>query len=487
MTSQQALNYDNLVMLRREHPAWRLLAAQNAPLVISVLNRHFVQPNVRTLARADLMAKVDDDLFALRERLGDEAFPGSAGHYLDAWASDDMAWLRKYYPPGNDEPHYDVTPATEKVIEWLAQLQERHFVGTESRLLTVFELLRQMTQGTELNPEARLAELEKRKAEIESQIRRVREGQVMLMDPTQVKDRFLQMAATARGLLSDFRDVEQNFRDLDRSVRERIATWDESRGALLDVIFDDRDAIETSDQGKSFQAFWDFLMSPERQEELSSLLRTVMALDAVRSLTPPPDPRLMRIHYDWLEAGEIAQRTVARLSQQLRRYLDDQAWLENRRIMQLIRSVEQHALMLRHGFPDGPDMEIDEPRPTIDLPIERPLFTPAFKPAIASDVVQAGDEDIPADALFEQVYVDKQRLASNIRRVLQSREQVSLVEILEDHPLEQGLAELVAYLSLASEDRHSMIHDERTQTIAWTDDTGVARQATMPLVVFLRP
>ena len=29
-----------------------------------------------------------------------------------------------------------------------------------------------------------------------------------------------------------------------------------------------------------------------------------------------PDPRLKRVHYDWLAAGELAQRTVARLSEQ---------------------------------------------------------------------------------------------------------------------------------------------------------------------------
>lgn len=480
------MEYHTLATLRRDHPAWRLLVAQHAPLVISVLNRHFVQPNVRTMPRDELVAKVEDDLFHLREQLGDAVFPRSAAQYLDEWAADDTAWLRKYYPVGTDEPHYDITPATEKVISWLAELQERHFIGTESRLLTVFELLRQITEGTELNPEARIAELEKRRAEIESQIARIRDGQLVLMDATQVKERFLQMASTARGILADFRDVENNFRELDRSVRERIAVWDESRGALLDSIFNDRDAIESSDQGKSFAAFWDFLMSADRQEELSSLLRSVMAMDVVQALSPPPDPRLSRIHFDWLQAGEMAQRTVARLSQQLRRYLDDQAWLENRRIMQLIRSVEQHALALRQGFPDGPTMEVDEAAPSIELAMERPLFMPPFKPVLAGDTVRAGDEDIPADALFEQIHVDRERLAGHVRRLLQGRDQVSLGDVIDEHPLEHGLAELVAYLSLAADDRHAMIHDEHKQTIGWTDNAGVARQATLPLVVFVR-
>ena len=201
------------------------------------------------------------------------------------------------------------------------------------------------------------------------------------MDATRIKERFLQIAHTARGLLSDFREVEQNFRELDRAVRERIATWEGGKGELLEEIFGDRDAIVDSDQGKSFRAFWDFLMSPVRQEELTDLLSKVFELEPVKELQP--DRRLLRVHYDWLQAGEVAQRTVARLSEQLRRYLDDKAWLENRRIMQILREVEQTALSIRDRPPDGPIMALDEPAPDIDLTMDRPLFEPPLKPQIA--------------------------------------------------------------------------------------------------------
>ena len=36
----------------------------------------------------------------------------------------------------------DLPPAVEKVVEWLQSLKQQQFVGTESRLLTVFELLK---------------------------------------------------------------------------------------------------------------------------------------------------------------------------------------------------------------------------------------------------------------------------------------------------------------------------------------------------------
>ena len=305
------------------------------------------------------------------------------------------------------------------------------------------------------------------------------------MDPTGVKDRFQQMAQTARTLLSDFREVEQNFRDLDRGSRERIALWSGSKASLLDEIFGQRDAIADSDQGKSFRAFWEFLMSSARQEEFSSLIRTVFALEPIKELAP--SPRLLRIHYDWLEAGEVAQRTVARLSQQLRRYVDDQAVQENRRIMEIIRQIEQNALALRMKPPTGEFLEVDDSAPDLSLTMDRPLFSPPFKPTFNSQAVLAGNEQFAADALYEQIYVDKAALDAHIRRALQTRSQISLEQLVEYRPLEHGLAELVAYMSLAAERRNAVIDDAVKQTIHWTDKSGMQRQATFTAGRFCAP
>ena len=154
------MDYRTLETLRRSHPAWRLLAADHAPLVVSFLHQSFIQPNIRTWPREELASQLEDHLYHLREQLGEDAFPRRAADYLDEWASEDRAWLRKYYPANNDEPHYDITPATEKAVDWLTGLGQRQFVGTESRLMTIFELLRQLAEGTEIDPEARIAELE---------------------------------------------------------------------------------------------------------------------------------------------------------------------------------------------------------------------------------------------------------------------------------------------------------------------------------------
>jgi hypothetical protein len=483
-TQGAGMDFETLDRLRQSHPAWRLLKADHAPLIASFLYRTYVKPNVRSLPESELTLMLEDHLFHLRRDLGADSFPRAAGAYLEDWASDRHGWLRKYYAEACDEPVFDITPATEQALDWLAGLTHRPFIGTQSRLLTLFELLRQLAGGTDANPETRIAELERRRAEIGAEIERIRGGALALLDATEVRERFLQITDAARALLSDFRAVEQNFRDLDRAARERIATWEGGKGALLDEILGDRDAIADSDQGRSFRAFWDFLMTPQRQEELSELLARVFALQPVQSLVP--DRRFLRLHHDWLTAGEVTQRTVARLSAELRRYLDDKAWLENRRIMEILREIEARALKVRDQPPDGPFMELDEMAPDVRLAMDRPLFSPPLKPEIDAAIELSRADDIPADALFDRVYVDKERLGSQIRRLLQRRAQVSLAEVAAAHPLEHGLAELVAYLSLASDDPAAVIDERRRESIAWTDAEGRRRQATVPLVIFAR-
>ncbi len=478
------MDFDNLSNLREAHGGWRLLLADHAPMLVSFLHRCFIEPNVRAITESELISQLDDHLAGIREVHGDERFPRPALAYLKDWADDQRAWLRRYYSTDGDEAHYDLTPAAESAIHWVVALEQPQFIGAESRLMTIFDLLRQIVSGTETDPAARIAELEERRAAIDAEIARITDGDLALMDDTRLRERFLQMTDTARTLLADFRQVEHNFRQLDRQVRERITWFEGGKGEVLEEVFGEHDTIADSDQGRSFGAFWDFLMSSTRQDELSELLEKTFALDAVLELKP--DRRLKRIHFDWLEAGEVTQRTVARLSEQLRRFLDDQVWLENRRIMELIRDLERKGVAVRDEAPRQLKMSLDMPIPEIDLVMDRPLFSPPLRPDIQADARLADDRLIDTEALFEQVHVDRRALESGIRRALQDRDQISLAELIDIQPLEQGLAELVTYLAIAAESTGGIIDERKTQTVSWAAEPGRQRQAQIPLVLFSR-
>ncbi|MFM2438309.1 MAG: hypothetical protein RLZ55_1128, partial [Actinomycetota bacterium] len=201
-----------LAHLRERSPAWRLLRADSAPFAASFLHDVFVSGNRRGVPEGELAELLDDHLYRARQA-EPGAMPRSPREYLRDWA--DVArygWLRSSYPEGADEPHYDLTPAAERALAWLEGLSERSFIGTESRLLTLFELLRSMIEGTETDPEERLAALAARRAEIDAQIEAVRRGEVPVLDETSVRDRFQQFETGAIDLLRDFRQVEENFR-----------------------------------------------------------------------------------------------------------------------------------------------------------------------------------------------------------------------------------------------------------------------------------
>jgi hypothetical protein len=525
------VQHDDVDSLRRSSAAWRLLRADTAPLVLSFLGTLFVEDNVRAIPESELVARLDDHLWTIdrhparravttgSEDAPEPRYPRAPQSYVDHWAHPDQGWLRAWYPPGSSEPHYDATPAVEQAVRWVASLRSRGFVGTESRLNTVFELLRQLAVGTESDPAERLRELEDRRAALDEEIAQVRAGRVAVLDAAAQRDRYQQLTQTAADLLSDFREVEANFRTLDRGLRERITGWDGAKGELLEEVVRSRTAIAESDQGRSFHAFYDFLLDRRRQEEFAALVDRVQSLDAIAPDAVRAGPgvvdapaaaehrRLRRVHYDWLDAGERTQATVRTLSEQLRRFLDDQVWLENRRVMDILRGVEAKALAARDvagatAGDDPPGMAIDGVTPEVVLPTERPLFTPRPATRLDSDHVEEGDDDFEVAALYEQVHVDPERLARSVRAALSvpgGPTEVALAEVLAAAPLEHGLAELVTYLSL-DDPRFAVVHDdERTDEVRWEGDAPagplsdddappdpVLRVARLPRVTYAR-
>ncbi len=471
------MDHSDVERLRDRHPAWRLLRAANAPLVLAFIGRFFVEGNNGATAASALAAALDDELYSLNATdPSPQRYPKPATDYLEDWAHPDAGWLRRFYPFGSDEVQYDATPAFEKAYGWVTGLGVRPFVGTESRLHTVIDLLRQIVHGAETDPQARLAELHRRRDAINREIAEVETGNLTVLSPTSLRDRYQQFAATARDLLSDFREVEDNFRSLDRAVRERIAAWEGSKGDLLAELVGSRADIDESDQGRSFQAFYDFLLSETRQDELTNMLARLQSLEQLTA-----DWRLRTVHHDWSEAAERTQQTVRQISEQLRRFLDDQVWLENRRVLDLVRSIEVTALACRN-LPPTIGLEVDEPGVRIALLLERPLYDARPSAHVDSLLDPTSEAEADVSALFEQTFVNQARLADNIRSAVPERGSALLSDVVAAYPIEQGAAEIIGYLALTDDDLDVTVDET---CIGYTAGE-VIRRARLPKVTVTR-
>ena len=92
----RSMQYEEVAALRAGSPAWRLLRADNAPLVLSFLGRVFVEENVRDISATQL-DRLGWTTSSTRSTSGSAKgrYPKSAKAYLDDWASPEVGLAAK--------------------------------------------------------------------------------------------------------------------------------------------------------------------------------------------------------------------------------------------------------------------------------------------------------------------------------------------------------------------------------------------------------
>lgn len=236
--------------------------------------------------------------------------------YLQKWA--EQGYLRRYYERA-DEPVYELSPATENALKWLEDLSKQQFVGTHSRLIQFFHLLQQIVNTTSC-PYERIHQLQEERSKIEKEIEQIRQGNFVRPSNTQVKENYFLAEETARRLLSDFRQVEENFRELDTQTRQTIFKSTLSKADLLEEVFQQQDSLWNTDQGKSFRSFWEFLMSEQMQEEAEVLLEKINSIPAILEIKK--EQTVDRIKTNLVDAGDKVNRSNDGLIEQLRKFVE---------------------------------------------------------------------------------------------------------------------------------------------------------------------
>lgn len=479
------MDHDQLQFDLRQSASVRLLNSQNAPLVLSFLHSSFKREQRASVPYSVLLEQLDATLESLNER-NPGIYPLSAAAYLKQWSDEEHQIVRIIVRGSDDETTVELTADAERALGWVEELYRHEFVGTESRFLVIFNLLEEIVARSTEDVEQRLAKLELERAAIDAEIARIRESrQVEPLTSTQVKERFLQAGEVARLLLRDFAAVEQNFRSLARNVQEQQLRPEARKGTVVGYVLDADEELHASDQGRSFYAFWEFLTVPAKQDELRALLDTVYTLPALSELAPNY-PLLRRLARALLEAGEKIVQSNHRLAEQLRRLLDDRALAESRRVRELIDAIKLQAVRLADAPPESAFLWLDGP-PDIGMPMEKLLWEPNVATVFVAQPQAAVDTvaDTSIGTLYRQFYVDERQLQRRIETLLETRPSCTLSELLDAYPPEKGIAEIIAYLAIASRDpRHSIDSDvAELVSLPATPEIG-EREIAAPRIVF---
>ena len=441
-------------------PAVQIIRMRNAHWVIPFLFKAFKTDNILSLPEQVLINALaeelrnhtegTEDLEEARIEFGEDE-ESRARKYLLNWV---QKRLLQDFPDSDAVTQYQLSAHTEKLFQWLQSLEKRQFVGTESRFRFLFQTLREMVEYTEDDSVKRLEELKNRKAEIDKEIKRIEMGfKPEIYTNAQLRERLEWFTRLSHELLSDFREVEDNFKFIHRHIVEQHTKAEINKGAIVGYAFEAYDALRKSDQGKSFYAFWDFLVSRAGQEEWRLL--TDQLLQLLQDRTIESDGEFVQtIKSLLLQQGRSVYEANDKMAEKLSRIITEKEIARHRRLRQQIGSIKE--LVFQFMDEDTPPcgLQLDTPAP-IRMSMERKLNLSERQGAVIVKQPANAQEKIEDFERFGRMlnttHIDKRRLWQNVEQALQKKTTATLSEIIEIAGLENGIAEVVSYFSFLRE------------------------------------
>ncbi len=216
----------------RTQPLWRLLAADNGPTIIGLLQTHLLE-NERSLPASLFYERINNDLEELRAR--GEDIPQTAQLYAADWLA--KGYLERRFPAGALEEEYELSSSAANAIRFISSLIEPRSAATESRLATVIHQLVRLSEETDTNPETRIAALIADRERIDREIHAIQHGKLVSLPDARALERAREIIALTDELIGDFRRVRDEFEFLNRDLRIHIMRNEGNRGEALDALF----------------------------------------------------------------------------------------------------------------------------------------------------------------------------------------------------------------------------------------------------------
>ena len=459
-----------LAFLFESSPSLQLIRMRNADWVLPFLHAAFKSSEKLSIPESKLAHQLAEALRHEAEngnQADNEEDPEEAARkYLSTWVQRRL--LQDFSDP-EGHTHYQLSAHAEKVFQWLQSLQKRQFVGTESRFRMLFSSLRDIVEKTEYDRTRRLEELKNKKAEIDKEIRALENGApVEVYSNAQVQERMELFTRLCYDLLGDFREVEDNFKQIHRNIVEQHTRAELHKGAIVGYAFEAYDALRNSDQGRSFYAFWEFLISRAGQEEWRKLTQQLVDLLEDREMNAY-QAFLQNIKSMLLEQGRSVYQANDKMAEKLSRIISEREIARHRRLRLQIAGIKERVLELVDAEVVPCGITMQEPA-DIRLVMDRRLATEPRKPPVELGQPSAAEEKIADMERFSRLlqnrHVDKKRLWERVEEAIGHKPTVTLKEIIERTPLEHGVTEIVAYYTfLKDKPRQAQVLENMTEHI----------------------
>ena len=414
-----------------------------------------------------------------------DTFETKAKKYIQKWA--DRGFLTNYHDE-QGEVFYEISSNSRKTLDWLASLKKEEFVGTESKFNNILNQLKELVEFSNENTEKRIQLLEEKKIDIEQQIQRIKTGEdVKVFEEFEIIPRFNQLNQSAKELLSDFKEVEDNFKEITKGIYQKHAEGSLTKSDILEFTFDALDALKESQQGKSFYAFWSFILNPDLQNKWESLTKELYKTLEEKSI-PVNDQFLKGMKKHLHSSGKKVSKANDKMAEKLSRIIRENESSKSEATKNIIQEIKKQLVEISKTK-KKPEISFElETEIEINIPFERKLTTEQieeitynYKPKIADEEITSSNH---LQKLFSQSNIDKELLRKRIKDVLKEKSQTTLLDVVENYGgLEKGLPELFGYIAIVKEFKH-IISPDKIQNIVF--DMERKKQIKIPEIILTK-
>jgi len=450
-------------------PSIDILKLRNREVIITFLVNTFSSQQ-GAISSEKIQTQLADYLEAVQVEIDEESeilfadtYETKAKKYIQNWTN--KGFLTNYQDEAG-EIYYELSSHSSKTLDWLSSLKKEEYVGAESKFKNIFNQLKELVEFTNEDIEKRIQLLEDKKLEIEQQIQRIKIGEdVKVFQEFEIVPRFNQLTKSAKELLSDFKEVEDNFKEITKGIYHKHAEGNLTKSHILEFTFDAIDELKNSPQGKSFYAFYTFILNPALQEEWSTLTKELYKTLEEKEIEIT-DYFLKGMKKYLHSSGQKVSKANDKMAEKLSRIIRENETSKSEVTKNIIQEIKKSLVEISRVKikPDiSFELEIDI---DINIPFERKLTFEQSEELIYKTKPKLADEDISHSNHLNKLYnlsaIDKEILRKRIKDVLRDKSQTTIAEVIENFGgIEKGLPELFGYIGIIKEFKHSINPDKK--------------------------
>ena len=259
-----------LIKMRRNHPAWLLLASPKGPLILASL-KSLIDAHPGGIDFEDAVEHLAA-LFA--DNANDSEFDLGDNHAITARRELRKCLKRRLIVERDGQ--LLATDALQRSFHFLDSLEDQPMTSTASRLATVQREIENLEAQLSHSQSSRERSLKRRIQALEEELATVQSGDFEVLSGPKAEEGIREVYQLAVSLQADFRRVEDSYREADRSLRQRIISEKQHRGEIVDALLNGHEALVDTVEGQVFESFHQQLVKTAELEQMKLRLRSIL-------------------------------------------------------------------------------------------------------------------------------------------------------------------------------------------------------------------